>query len=164
MIPFRKLLSRIDSISTPIGGISWDSDKSEQDIALDLILFLEDRRILYSPFEQESHGWVIDSVLQTREKLSSVLSNDNLDNSSILNSSCVAMRAACRCFLDKATQKHGRPVQTGFESVLALGELRAQLGMSILRISYTYKIDLPEILEGILPPQPTNEDREINKN
>lgn len=163
MISFRKLISRVPrfqltGLSIPIGGISWQVDKNERDVAQSIIFFLEDRRFLYSPFEHEDYKWLVDSVLETRKQLSDAIKDNNLSDSSILGSSLILMRAACRNFLDKVSQKQGRPIETGFDFILALGELRAQLGASILQVSVAYEIDLPDALESVLPPQLSDED------
>lgn len=159
MISFRKLISRVNSISTPIGGFSWEADKNERDVAQSIIFFLEDRRFLYSPFEHEDYGWVVDSVLEARKQLSDALANDSVNDSSVLGFCLISMRAACRVFLSKISQKQGRPVETGFEFILALGELRAQLGASLLQVSVAYEIDLPDAIEGVLPPQLSSQDK-----
>lgn len=164
MISFRKLISRIPPIrvtgfSIPIGGISWEVDKNERDVAQSIIFFLEDRRFLYSPFEHEDYKWVVDSVLEARKKLSDALADDSVNDSSVLGFSLISMRAACRVFLDKVSQKQGRPIETGFDFILALGELRAQLGASILQVSVAYEIDLPDALESVLPPRLSDEDK-----
>lgn len=47
-----KWLRRITGISTPVGGVSWEppvSEPDEQELIRKLLLFLEDKRILYSP-------------------------------------------------------------------------------------------------------------------
>ncbi len=153
MIPFRKLISQVNSISTPIGGISWEADKNEREVAQSVIFLLEDRRFLYSPFEYEDYGWVVDSVLELRKQLSESLADDSMSDASVLEFSIVSMRAACRAFLSKISQGQDRPMEIGLGAILALGELRAQLGAAILQISVAYQIDLPDELEGILPPQ-----------
>lgn len=159
MISFRKLISRVNSISTPIGGISWEADKNEKDLAQSIVFFLEDRRFLYSPFEHEDYTWVVDSVLETRKQLSDALTDDSVNDLSVLSFSLISMRAACRVFLSKVSQRQGRPIETGFYFILALGELRAQLGASILQVSVAYEIDLPDALEGVLPPQISSQDK-----
>lgn len=161
MIPFRKLIGQVNSISTPIGGISWEVDKNEKEVAQSIILLLEDRRFLYSPFEYEDYGWVVDSVLELRKRLSKSLAEGSINDTSQLEFSLISMRAACRNFLSKVAQNQSRPIDTGFASILALGELRGQLGAAILQISVAYEIDLPDELEDVLPPQLISQDKRI---
>lgn len=160
MIPFRKLISQVNSISTPIGGVSWDAtDRNERGLAQSVIFSLEDRRFLYSPFEYEDYGWVVDSVLEMRKQLSEALAETSVSEASVLEFSLLSMRAACRSFLTKVSQRQNRPVAIGFDAVIALGELRAQLGAAILQISVAYEINLPDELEDILPPQLNRQDK-----
>lgn len=156
-LSYKSLISRLTGISTPIGGITWNPTKAEVDIAKELLFYLEDRRFLYTPFESEDYRYVVDSVLQTRKKLSTLI--PDTDNASVLNQSIVSMRAACRIFLDKVKSSESQTVQLGFSFILALGELRAQFGLAIARFSLAYCLNLPDALVDILPSQPTREDK-----
>ncbi len=153
---FRAILSRINGIATPIGGINWNPPKPEVKIVKELFVFLEDRRFLYTPFESEDHNYVVQSVLQTRERLSQSIQEDR---DSVLVQGTIAMRAACRTFLDRVGTSSSHAIQLGFSYVLALGELRAQFGFSIARIALAYAVNVPDSLIGILPPQTKREDK-----
>ncbi len=156
-IYFRKLISRLNGISTPIGGISWEPPQLQSELARDLFLFLEDRRFLYTPFESEEPKHVVESVLQTRREFSGALKD--ADDDSVLSQGLVNLRAACRTFLNRVTESESGPVQLGFSYILALGELRAQFGLALARISVAYGVDLPDHLLEILPPQPLRNDK-----
>jgi hypothetical protein len=51
---FSEIANRLTGISTPLGGVSWQSSDLEVSAARRVIAFLEDRRVLYAPEEMES--------------------------------------------------------------------------------------------------------------
>jgi hypothetical protein len=97
-IHFKDLARHITGFSTPIFGISWNPSKSEREIIKQLIVFLEDRRVLYAPFEIEVAPWITKSILKIREEITNKL--QQLDTNSKAVGSLRAMRAACRDYLD----------------------------------------------------------------
>jgi len=48
-----ELARRLTGISTPVIGVSWEPPVSESDAARRVLVFLEDRRVLYEPSELE---------------------------------------------------------------------------------------------------------------
>lgn len=62
----------INGISTPIGGISWNTSRSKKEVFAYLFLYLESKRILVNPIEMEFKDSCITSVLEIREQLVSV--------------------------------------------------------------------------------------------
>ena len=50
---FREIRERLTGISCPIFGVSWNPSETERTKAIKIIRFLEDRRVLYNPYEQE---------------------------------------------------------------------------------------------------------------
>jgi hypothetical protein len=70
-LKFPSFVKRINGISTPIFGVSWNPGKPERDIARQVISYLEDRRVLYAPSERELPSHCVDSVLQMRQFLTS---------------------------------------------------------------------------------------------
>lgn len=54
----KAIASRLTGTSTPIGGISWIPPVNEKDNAGRLLVFLEDRRALYEPYNMEIGGHV----------------------------------------------------------------------------------------------------------
>ena len=65
----KELAKRLTGISTPIGGLSWTPPVDERDVAKQLLVFLEDRRALYMPYNLEVSPYVVDSVLEIRQRL-----------------------------------------------------------------------------------------------
>lgn len=51
---FDKILSSITGFSVPIFGIQWTAPIQDVTIAEDLILFLEDKRVLFNPVSMEN--------------------------------------------------------------------------------------------------------------
>jgi len=46
---FSEIANRLTGISTPLGGVSWQSSDLEVSAARRVIAFLENRRVLYAP-------------------------------------------------------------------------------------------------------------------
>ncbi len=90
------MLTRITGFSFP-AGVSWKPTADERDIAQRLIKYLADRRCLYLPFSLEVYGWVIESILEIRKRLSADLESVSMD--SPLGQSIASMQAVCRKFL-----------------------------------------------------------------
>jgi len=170
-VPFESLANRLTGISCPVFGVSWQPPKLEKDAIREILVFLEDRRALYNPYELERTDWVAESVLKIREELTSCLKQLQDDSEA---SRCVrAMRAACRTFLDKMELANAlwdyRSVQKTIEKQLrdiypslnfptSLGELRATFGIHIAKLCLMYGIDVEGNLTSILPPEESAKD------
>ena len=65
---FSEIANRLTGISTPLGGVSWQSSDLEMSAARRVIAFLEDRRVLYAP-EEIGYSAIALSLqpIQTRE-------------------------------------------------------------------------------------------------
>src|SRR4051812_11580513 len=96
---FKEILSRLTGISCPIFGVSWNPPALEVAAAKRLIRALEDRRVLYNPFELEDPQHCVHSVIEIRKLLTETLSADNVAGDFAAN--LRAIRAACRHFLDQ---------------------------------------------------------------
>ena len=70
---FSELASRINGISIPVFGISWQPPEPERAIIRSILIFLEDRRALYNPFAFEMEHDVAHSVLEIRGSLTDAL-------------------------------------------------------------------------------------------
>jgi len=66
-VEYKKILKHISGISTPFFGIQWNPPVVESDVARDIIIFLENRRVLYRPEEQEGADYCRQSVEEIRE-------------------------------------------------------------------------------------------------
>jgi len=101
----KKLLGRLTGISTPIGGVSWTPPTDESEVARKLMVFLEDRRVLFMPFNMEVELYVMRSVEDIRTRLTKDL--EQVERTSTLGESISAMRASCRKFM---TQTQDEPL------------------------------------------------------
>jgi len=147
---FSELASRINGISIPIFGVSWQPPESERVIIRSLLVFLEDRRALYNPFAFEMEHEVARSVLEIRTTLTDVL--QRLPESSNALQNIRAMRAACREYLDGSRDENGmRWRHSGF--LAHLGRLRTIFGYHIAQLAVMYGIDVEGELAKILPPE-----------
>lgn len=154
-----EILSRLNGISTPVGGVSWQPPVSDVATARRVIAFLEDRRVLYNPYEAEVAAHCIDSVGEIRRFLTEVLAAGGIADD--LGGPLRAMRAACRKFADTLGVESDRaqlyrtdfgvPSIHDFVFNQALGELRGVFGVHLAQISVRYGIDVEDSLAAIIP-------------
>jgi hypothetical protein len=161
-----EIANRLTGFSTPIFGVSWTPPQLDREVAQRVIRFLEDRGMLYQPYEAEVPEWVVESVLHTRRFLTECLTSGGIADE--LADSLRAMRAACQKFVYSVGAQGSREVGDAVEVVLppgvdmfsgasswpfnqALGELRGVFGVHIAQLAVRYGIDVPEPLSSILP-------------
>jgi len=72
---FKDIANRITGFSVPIFGISWNPPEPEIDIAKRVLVFLEDRRVLYNPYHLEVVDHCIQSVLEIRDFMTDQIGN-----------------------------------------------------------------------------------------
>ena len=149
-VPFNNIVRSLTGISTPVFGVSWNPPETQRDIVRKLIIFLEDRRALYNPFDIEMPVYVGRSIIEIRHQLTEIL--ENLGESSEISQHLRAMRAACRKYLDN-TCNHLNPRYhfRDFEVFASLGELRAVFGIHIAQLCVKYGIDIEQDLASIIP-------------
>ncbi len=150
-VPFKKIAKSLTGISTPVFGVSWNPPETEREIVRKLLVFLEDRRVLYNPYEIEMPEYVDRSIIEIRHELTEILRT--LDENSEISQHIRAMRAACRKFLNQITpsQRHRYYRWGDGEFFAALGELRAIFGIHIAQLCVKYGIDVEQELASILP-------------
>jgi hypothetical protein len=156
---------RLTGVSTPFGGVSWESVPNvEAEVLGRLVTFFEDRRVLYDPTEVEVPSRCIDSVLRIREVLVDLAGR--LPRDSQVGAILRAMAGACRGFLDRLPDEMGpgrlgHPSPTwGYSSwvfQLALGALRGQLGIYLQELVDHHGVHITGELATILPPAPDSE-------
>jgi hypothetical protein len=143
-------------VSAPLGGFSyqWETIEGDADIARRVILFLEDRRLLFQPYLSEHPPYCVESAIEIRRFLTDQLSKTKHGRS--LEWSLRDIRTAMRAFVDAAGQGAndigpfgGRPCFDSFS--IALGELRNRVGTEIALIAYHFNIDVSDDLAQILP-------------
>lgn len=153
---FKEVANRITGISCPFFGVSWNPPESERKIAKRVITYLEDRRVLYSPYEIEVPMHCVDSVIEIRRNLTNELGSITKDSE--IEKSLRALRAACRKFLAKVgNSKDPRYLRQPFGNIdswifiSGLGELRGVFGIHIAKIAVSYGIDIEKDLASIIP-------------
>jgi hypothetical protein len=156
----KQLAQRLTGISTPIGGLSWTPPVDERALAKQLLVFLEDRRALFMPYNMEVDSYVVDSILDIRQRLTEDL--EKISRSSVLGESISAMRASCRKYLTETQDDPRRMHHWRMDGHIwqALGELRAIFGIHIARIACAYDLEVEEQLEPILPAEYEKESSE----
>lgn len=163
---YKQIASRIRGISCPFFGVSWEPPQADIDVAQKVITFLEDRRVLFNPYELEVADHCVQSVLRIREFLTEILCD--LPNTDGLPQHLRMMRAACRKFLDADQRSdhaqsgrridmfHGGPDVWAFAT--ALGELRSTIGLHIAMLAVMHGLGVEGDLAGVLPPAPEDDD------
>jgi hypothetical protein len=160
---FKQIAGRMTGISCPFFGVSWNPSEPDILIAQRVLTFLEDRRVLFNPYELECPDHCVHSVIEIRQFLTSELGR--LSSKDALSEHLRAMRAACRRFLDtiQADDRHRiiQPFSGGFATwqfCAALGELRAAVGLRVGILAVMYGLSVDGELEKILPPKPAASD------
>jgi hypothetical protein len=164
---FREIANRMTGFSTPIFGVQWTPAQLDRDVANGVIVFLEDRRVLYAPYEVEMPDYCVQSVLQMREFLTDQLIRGGIANE--LTDSLKAMRTACRKFIETVGTRRGSEIvlpshmdmfggASSWEFNQALGELRGVIGLHVGQVAVRYGIDVPDQLASILPLDPATDD------
>lgn len=123
-----KNLKRIKGISTPFGGISFDLSDTEKDVIRELFIYLEDRRVLFNPYDLESPNYVIQSIIQIRDYLTKILIRPDEDSN--LSEYIRKMRAACRKLMDTNPEhSHYGGIIERAQFFACLGEVRGVFGI-----------------------------------
>ena len=160
------LLSRLGGFSSPFGGMTLRLPESERDVVRGVIVFLEDRRVLYSPHHLEISSQVVSSLLEIRKELTNALKR--VSEESPAAKAFATMRAECRSFLTEdppdfrhADHREWRgDMDAGFFA--KLGQLRAAFGRHFAELAVLYDLDLSEDLRSILPPEPQADDEDAS--
>lgn len=162
---YKEIASKITGFSCPIFGISWNPPKLEIETASKIITFLEDRRVLYNPYELEEPSHCQESVIRIREFLTEQLYNTYKDSE--LGKIIRGMRSACRKFLD-STQKSPfrKEIERGtgihlsmgmtMEFYSGIGELRGTIGILIGKLLVMFGLDCENDLLKIIPLETEN--------
>lgn len=153
---FSEILNRLTGISCPIFGVSWNPAETQRTVARRIIIYLEEKRVLYADFGDEVVCHCIDSVLDIKGFLTSEL--PNIDEGSELDSYVRAMRTAANKFLSRfPKEKHSRCAMCRNGSVenwvfiSTVGELRGVFSVMIGQISKAYGVDVEDDLAQIIP-------------
>ncbi len=159
VVKLSEIMTRLNGISTPVGGVSSTPPQPDVAVVRRVLVFLEDRRVLYSPYEAEVPEHCVDSVLEIRRFVTGQLTAGGIAED--LAGPLRAMRAACRKFLDQVgasehKHRHGLHLDVrlggaGWVFNQALGEMRGVFGLHVAQLAVRYGLDVPEPLSTILP-------------
>ena len=156
---FKEIANRITGISCPIFGLEWNPSVLESEVARKVIVYLEDRRVLYNPYEMELPNNCMDSIVQIRQFLTIKISE--LNATSKLGEILRGMRGSCRRFLDDTqkgwyfNKKVGKidNLRNGGEIKFYsdMGIFRGEMGIFIVQILIMYGVDCESELLEIVP-------------
>jgi hypothetical protein len=121
----------------------WRQPATERDHVSNFIDFLEDRRVLYTPYFLEYPAHVVDSVQQIETEASTTLSV--ISPESKASAPIRRVRRACSVFLDRPEIRHARnsgavPGHILFFAVVAL---RETLATEVAALAGDFALDLP---------------------
>ena len=149
---FERIYKNITGISTPIFGIQWNAPAIESDEAKNVVLFLEDKRVLFNPVDMEDAGHCSQSVYDIRAEVTKVLKA--LPSDSNLSKPLKRIRKSCHDFNNKLGHpdysKFDQPIQ---KSILErkLFKLREKWGLSVAEFAVAYGLDVDDELASIIP-------------
>ena len=89
---------KLNGISVPIGGISWEYTEFGQKGIQEMFYYLESKRLLINPKEMENKEWSEKSAIEIKNKLVDILSRYKYDQNII--TIIKQMVDACNEFLD----------------------------------------------------------------
>ncbi len=133
---YKKILKNITGISTPLFGVQWNPPSVDSDVARVIIVFLEDRRVLYGS-EDRGADYCRQSVEQIRGMLTQKIP--------LLSGNKDVQKVGARGFPNLEG-----PVQ---KSILKreLLKLREVSGMVVGSLAVSYGIDVEDELASIIP-------------
>jgi hypothetical protein len=151
------------SLSAEAIGLTVDFERGgtdDADTARRVLLFLEDRRILWADRLMEDEAHCVASAIEIRHELTHELQQSTLNAG--MTACLKAIRAACREFVDAAgPEGHNFWHAHGCEAnpfALTLGRLKALVGVHLALIVREFNLDVELHLARTLPPDPADED------
>ena len=160
-VRFSEVARRLTGVSCPIFGLTWDPGQAKVAYARRVLAFLEDRRVLYAPWNVEVPEHCVESVLEIRRFLTDQIGQLD-DGDDDVAPHLRAMRASCRQFLDVVNALREGPGGLPYPFMVgtpgwmfndALGELRAVFGIHVAQLSAKFGVDVEDDLAAILPPE-----------
>ena len=151
------------SLSAGVVGLTMDFERGGTDDAESarrVLLFLENRRILWVDRLEEEEAHCVASAIDIRNELTRELQQSTLSTG--MTQSLKAIRAACREFVDAAGPDGRNFLHAhGCEAnpfALALGRLKALVGVQLALLIREFDLDVEPQLACVLPPAPTELD------
>lgn len=147
---------RLTGASGPLGGGQWERKDDDREIARRVLNLLADRRMLWKDFSQEIEEHCVTSANRVRDAIGVQL--DNPDISTDLARQLQLLQRLFRTFVDDVGQtgddwdRRWQPYGTDPLS-MALGRLRALVGIQVGELSAKYHLDVADELATIVPDQ-----------
>lgn len=138
-------------------GVQWESKDDDREIARRVINLLEDRRMLWKDFRYEIEEHCVSSANQVRRDLGDLINNPAIGTS--LTPQLKALQQLFRSFVDEVgpheeDQRWHRYSGGGTDPLsMALGRLRALVGLEVGRLSSQYGLDISDDLATIVPDE-----------
>lgn len=137
---------RINGISIPVGGISWEYTESEKKWIQEMFYYLESKRILTNPIEMEIKEWSEKSAIEIKNKLVEILSRYKYDQITV--KAVKDMIDACNKFLDDMQKidangiiyKNSKGDWCNFQYSVAMKKFREVFRKNIQLIEGIYEI------------------------
>jgi hypothetical protein len=98
LMDFKDIASRISGFSCPIFGVSRNPPELARTKARRVVRYMEDKHVLFNPYELEIPKHCVDSITEIRTYLTEELAPADIDSELAARLAC--MRASCRKFLD----------------------------------------------------------------
>lgn len=142
---------RLTGLGTPFGSIQWDMQPDDRERARQVIGLLEDRRLLYVDTAWEIPSECIHSADRTRHDLSAILNTPGIG--AALAVQVKLLRSYFRTFMTDAREMDGaRHYRMGADPLsVALGELRAKVGLVVGDLATRFDLAIEEELASIVP-------------
>ncbi len=151
-LKFENIYKNITGFSCPIFGIQWNPPTPEVTVAQNLIIYLENKRVLFNPTHIENAQHCISSVTDIRNKVTKSL--QELSTKSHLAKPLRRMRKSLIDFCNKL----GHPLYSSFEYPVQksmmereLFKLREKFGILVSEIAIAYGLDVDDKLASIIP-------------
>ena len=160
---FKDIFRRINGFSTPIFGLSWTPGDYESEKVKKLLIFLENRSVLYAPYNYENPTYCAKSVIEIRKELTTFLAHyqDNKELENLVRSFRQASILFCNVI--------GHPNYSTLHGVVQksilreqLADLRKKAGLAIGALAVSYGYDVDENLATIIPYKPWLEWEEVS--
>jgi hypothetical protein len=160
-VKFKEIVNRINGVSCPIFGVSWNPGQADVEVARQAIAFVEVRRVLFAGYAGEVPDQCVQSVVEIRDFLTDLIGQGRIADE--LANPLRVMRRYCVGFLTRVgrNERAGNSDRYLFSQPAyrmmdyffgeALGELRAGVGMQVAIIAASFGLDVEDDLAQTLP-------------
>lgn len=145
---------RLTGVAGPVGGAQWERRDDDAEIARRVLNLLADRRMLWKDFSREIEEHCVSSANKVRDGLGAHL--DNPEIGADLTRQLRLLQRLFRAFVDEDDHdgRHGRGWGYGTDRLsMALGRLRALVGVQVGELAALYDLDVDDDLATIVPDQ-----------